>query len=68
MLGDVILAEPRALIGFAGPRVIQQTIRQELPAGFQRSEFLQDCGFIDRVIPRSELRSEISSIIDYAGK
>ena len=68
MLGDVILAEPRALIGFAGPRVIQQTIRQELPDGFQRSEFLQDCGFIDRVIPRSELRSEISSIIDYAGK
>ena len=68
MLGDVILAEPKALIGFAGPRVIQQTIRQELPEGFQRSEFLQDCGFIDRVIPRSELRSEISSIIDYAGK
>src|SRR5688572_21864527 len=68
MLGDVILAEPKALIGFAGPRVIQQTIRQELPEGFQRAEFLQDCGFIDRVIPRSELRSEISSIIDYAGK
>ena len=68
MLGDVILAEPRALIGFAGPRVIQQTIRQELPEGFQRAEFLQDCGFIDRVVPRSELRSEISSIIDYAGK
>ncbi len=68
MLGDVILAEPKALIGFAGPRVIQQTIRQELPEGFQRSEFLQDCGFVDRVVPRSELRSEISSIIDYAGK
>jgi acetyl-CoA carboxylase carboxyl transferase subunit beta len=68
MLGDVILAEPKALIGFAGPRVIQQTIRQELPTGFQRAEFLQDCGFIDRVVPRSELRSEISSIIDYAGK
>lgn len=68
MLGDVILAEPKALIGFAGPRVIQQTIRQELPEGFQRSEFLQDCGFIDRVVPRHELRSEISSIIDYAGK
>jgi acetyl-CoA carboxylase carboxyl transferase subunit beta len=68
MLGDVILAEPKALIGFAGPRVIQQTIRQELPGGFQRAEFLQDCGFIDRVVPRSELRSEISSIIDYAGK
>jgi acetyl-CoA carboxylase carboxyl transferase subunit beta len=68
MLGDVILAEPKALIGFAGPRVIEQTIRQPLPEGFQRAEFLQDCGFIDRVIPRSELRSEISSIIDYAGK
>ena len=68
MLGDVILAEPKALIGFAGPRVIQQTIRQELPEGFQRAEFLLDCGFIDRVVPRSELRSEISSIIDYAGK
>jgi acetyl-CoA carboxylase carboxyl transferase subunit beta len=68
MLGDVILAEPKALIGFAGPRVIQQTIRQELPEGFQRAEFLQDCGFVDRVVPRSELRSEISSIIDYAGK
>lgn len=68
MLGDVILAEPKALIGFAGPRVIQQTIRQELPPGFQRAEFLQDCGFIDRVVPRSDLRSEISSIIDYAGK
>ena len=68
MLGDVILAEPKALIGFAGPRVIEQTIRQELPEGFQRSEFLLQCGFIDRVAPRSELRSEISRIIDYAGK
>ena len=68
MLGDVILAEPKALIGFAGPRVIQQTIRQELPEEFQRSEFLLDCGFIDRVVPRNELRSEISRIIDYAGK
>jgi acetyl-CoA carboxylase carboxyl transferase subunit beta len=68
MLGDVILAEPKALIGFAGPRVIEQTIRQELPEGFQRAEFLQDCGFIDRVLPRCDLRSEISSIIDYAGK
>jgi acetyl-CoA carboxylase carboxyl transferase subunit beta len=68
MLGDLILAEPKALIGFAGPRVIQQTIRQELPEGFQRAEFLLDCGFIDRVVQRSELRNEISSIIDYAGK
>ena len=68
MLGDVNIGEPKALIGFAGPRVIQQTIRQELPEGFQRSEFLMECGFIDRVVPRSELRSEISRIIDYAGK
>ncbi len=68
MLGDVILAEPKALIGFAGPRVIQQTIKQDLPDGFQRAEFLQECGFVDCVVPRSELRSEISSLIDYAGK
>jgi acetyl-CoA carboxylase carboxyl transferase subunit beta len=68
MLGDVILAEPRALIGFAGPRVIQQTIRQELPEGFQRSEYLLETGMIDRVVARSELRSEIARIIDYAGK
>lgn len=68
MLGDVIIAEPGALIGFAGPRVIQQTIRQELPEGFQRAEFLKKSGFVDRVIPRSDLRSEISRIIDYAGK
>lgn len=68
MLGDVILAEPNALIGFAGPRVIEQTIRQELPEGFQRSEFLRDHGFVDRVVHRRDLRSEISSIIDYAGK
>ncbi len=68
MLGDIILAEPRALIGFAGPRVIKQTIGQELPEGFQRAEFVQDCGFVDRVVPRSELRREISSIIDYVGK
>lgn len=68
MLGDVILAEPESLIGFAGPRVIQQTIRQELPDGFQRSEFLKNKGFVDRVVTRSELRSEISRIIDYCGK
>lgn len=68
MLGDVILAEPRALIGFAGPRVIKNTIRQDLPEGFQRSEFLLDRGFVDRVVDRSDLRSEISSLIDYAGK
>jgi acetyl-CoA carboxylase carboxyl transferase subunit beta len=68
MLGDVILAEPKALIGFAGPRVIQQTIRQELPEGFQRSEFLLQCGLVDRVVSRPDLRSELARIIDYAGK
>jgi len=68
MLGDVILAEPRALIGFAGPRVIQQTIRQELPEGFQRSEYLLGAGMVDRVVSRHELRSEIARIIDYANK
>jgi len=68
MLGDVILAEPRALVGFAGPRVIQQTIRQELPDGFQRSEFLLKSGLVDRVVSRQDLRSEIARIIDYAGK
>ena len=68
MLGNVILAEPRALIGFAGPRVIAQTIRQELPEGFQTSEFLMERGFVDRIVHRSQLRSEISRVIDYAGK
>jgi acetyl-CoA carboxylase carboxyl transferase subunit beta len=59
MLGDVILAEPKALIGFAGPRVIEQTIRQSLPEGFQRSEFLLKHGFVDRIVPRKELASEL---------
>lgn len=68
MLGDIILAEPGALIGFAGPRVIQQTIRQELPEGFQRSEFLLKSGLVDRVVSRTDLRSEIARIIDYSGK
>lgn len=68
MLGDVIFAEPGALVGFAGPRVIQQTIRQELPEGFQRAEFLKKSGMVDRVVPRGQLRNEIARIIDYAGK
>lgn len=68
MLGDVILAEPKALIGFAGPRVIQQTIRQELPEGFQRSEYLQKAGMVDRVVHRAELRSELARVIDYSGR
>ncbi|MCC5787433.1 MAG: acetyl-CoA carboxylase carboxyltransferase subunit beta [Phycisphaerales bacterium] len=67
MLGDVILAEPAALIGFAGPRVIQQTIRQELPPGFQRSEFLLAKGLVDRVVARAQLRNELARLIDYAG-
>jgi len=67
MLGDVIFAEPNALIGFAGPRVIQQTIRQELPEGFQRSEFLKKSGLVDRVVHRSQLRNELARIIDYSG-
>ncbi len=68
MLGDVILAEPNALIGFAGPRVIRNTIRQDLPEGFQTSEFVRDSGFVDRIVHRRDLRSEIGRIIDYAGK
>ncbi len=62
MLGDVILAEPDALIGFAGPRVIQQTIGQELPEGFQTSEYLLAHGMVDRIVPRSELRETIARI------
>lgn len=65
MLGDFIIAEPGALIGFAGPRVIEQTTKQKLPAGFQRSEFLQEKGFVDFVVPRAELRSEVARLVDY---
>src|SRR3990170_3891003 len=60
MLGDVILAEPHALVGFAGPRVIEQTIRQSLPQGFQRSEFLLEHGFLDLVVHRSELKATLA--------
>ncbi|WP_419161863.1 acetyl-CoA carboxylase, carboxyltransferase subunit beta [Candidatus Palauibacter sp.] len=63
MLGDVILAEPGALIGFAGPRVIKETIRQDLPEGFQTAEFLEEHGMIDRIVPRPELRGAISSLL-----
>ncbi len=68
MLGDVILAEPKALVGFAGPRVIANTIRKELPPGFQSAEFLLDAGFVDRIVHRKDLRSEIGRIIDFANK
>jgi acetyl-CoA carboxylase carboxyl transferase subunit beta len=63
-LGDVIIAEPKALIGFTGPRVIKQTIKQELPEGFQRSEFLLEHGFIDQIVPRSELKERLAALID----
>lgn len=68
MLGDIIIAEPGALIGFAGPRTIYQTIKVELPEGFQRSEFLLEHGFIDMIVHRKDLRSEIGRLIDYCGK
>ena len=65
MLGDVIIAEPRALIGFAGPRVIEQTIRQKLPKGFQRSEFLLEHGMVDMVVDRRESREVIMRLLDF---
>jgi acetyl-CoA carboxylase carboxyl transferase subunit beta len=64
-LGDVILAEPKALIGFAGPRVIEQTIKQELPKGFQTSEFLLEHGFIDMIVDRRKLKEELSRLLSY---
>ena len=64
-LGDAILAEPRALIGFTGPRVIEQTIRQRLPEGFQRSEFLLEHGQIDKVVHRKQLKETISQLLEY---
>jgi acetyl-CoA carboxylase carboxyl transferase subunit beta len=67
-LGDVVIAEPKALIGFAGPRTIKATIRVELPSGFQTSEFLLEHGFIDRIVSRDKLKSEIARTIDYCGK
>jgi acetyl-CoA carboxylase carboxyl transferase subunit beta len=63
MLGDVHLAEPGALIGFAGPRVIEQTIREKLPEGFQRAEYLQEHGMVDAVVHRHELRQTLSRLI-----
>lgn len=66
-LGDVIIAEPKALVGFAGPRVVQATVNKPLPPNFQTSEFLEDAGFVDRIVHRHHLRSEIARIIDYCG-
>ncbi len=62
-LGDIILAEPNALVGFAGPRVIEQTIKQKLPEGFQRSEFLQEKGHVDKIVDRKELRNSLGRIL-----
>ena len=67
-LGDIILAEPKALVGFAGPRVVQATVKQPLPDNFQTSEFLLEHGFVDRIVARPQLRSEISRIFDYCGQ
>ncbi|MBR5626447.1 MAG: acetyl-CoA carboxylase carboxyltransferase subunit beta [Thermoguttaceae bacterium] len=67
-LGDLVFAEPKALIGFAGPRTIKATIRIELPKGFQTSEFLLEHGFIDRIVKRQDLKSELARAIDYCNK
>lgn len=66
-LGDVVIAEPKALIGFAGPRVVKSTVNAALPEGFQTSEFLLKHGFVDRIVARDEMRSELATIIDYCG-
>lgn len=68
MLGDFIIAEPKALVGFAGPRTIWNTIKVELPEGFQRAEFLEEHGFVDFVVHRKDLRSEIARLVDFCGK
>jgi len=65
MLGDIIIAEPKCLIGFAGPRVIEQTIKQQLPAGFQRAEFLLDHGMIDMIVARKDMRATLGRILDF---
>jgi len=63
LIGDVVIAEPGALIGFAGPRVIEQTVRETLPAGFQRSEFLLEHGAIDMIVDRREMREKLASLV-----
>ena len=67
-LGDIHLAEPGAMIGFSGPRVIENTIKTKLPEGFQSAEFMLAHGFVDRIVHRHNLRTEIARVIDYAGK
>ncbi len=68
MLGDVIIAEPKALIGFAGPRTIAETIKVELPEGFQTAEFMLEHGFVDMIVARKDLRSQLARLIDYCRK
>ena len=65
MLGDIHIAEPNALIGFAGQRVIQETIREKLPEGFQRAEYLHEHGMVDMVVPRGELKATLASLLGY---
>jgi len=67
MLGDLILAEPKALIGFAGRRVIEQTLREKLPENFQTAEYLQDHGFVDTIVPRTQLKSTLASLLRLHG-
>ncbi len=67
-LGDVIIAEPKCMIGFAGPRVIRETTHQELPKGFQTAEFLRDHGLVDMIVPRANLRGELSRLMDFFGR
>lgn len=67
MLGDVILAEPKALIGFAGPRVIEQTIKERLPEGFQRAEFLLDHGMVDQIVQRKILKDTLATLFTHCG-
>jgi acetyl-CoA carboxylase carboxyl transferase subunit beta len=66
-LGDVVIAEPKALIGFAGPRVIEQTIREKLPPGFQRSEFLLEHGMVDAIVKRPEMREKLTQLLTLLG-
>ena len=68
MLGDINIAEPKALIGFAGPRIIKETIRKDLPAGFQRSEFLLDHGFLDFIVERNELKAKLAEVLNWFKK
>ena len=67
MLGDLILAEPKALIGFAGRRVIEQTLREKLPDNFQTAEYLQEHGFVDTIVPRPQLRSTLANLLRLHG-